>query len=196
MKKILLSLSVSLLVGASFSQQRLVLTESFSQASCGPCASQNPALEALMVANPTKVVAVKYQVSWPGVDPMNAQNPTDVSARQGTYYNITGVPDRVIDGTNMDATQAAIDARYAVPSPVNMTVSHVMNSVSNTVDVIVTVTAPAVWNPSNTVMQLAMIERNITFTSAPGSNGETAFHNVMRKMLPSPTGTAVTASNF
>ncbi len=196
MKKILLSLSVSILVGASFSQQRLVLTESFSQASCGPCAAQNPALEALMVANPTKVVAVKYQVSWPGTDPMNAQNPTDVSARQGTYYNITGVPDRVIDGTNMDATQAAIDARYAVPSPVNMTVSHVMNSASNTVDVIVTVTAPAVWNPSNTVMQLAMIERNITFTSAPGSNGETAFHNVMRKMLPSPTGTAVTASNF
>ena len=194
--KILLSLSVSLLVGAAFSQQRMVLTESFSQASCGPCASQNPALEALMAANPTKVVAVKYQVSWPGVDPMNAQNPTDVSARQGTYYNISGVPDRVMDGTNMDVTQAAIDARYAVPSPVNMTVSHVVNSTTNTVNIVVTVTAPAVWNPSNTVMQLAMIERNITFTSAPGSNGETAFHNVMRKMIPSPTGTAVVASNF
>jgi len=196
MKKILLSLSVSLLVGSAFSQQRLVLTESFSQASCGPCASQNPALEALMAANPTKVVAVKYQVSWPGVDPMNAQNPTDVSARQGAYYNISGVPDRVMDGTNMDVTQAAIDARYAVASPVNMTLNHVVNSITNTVDIVVTVTAPAVWNPSNTVMQLAMIERNITFTSAPGSNGETVFHNVMRKMIPSPTGTAVVASNF
>jgi hypothetical protein len=196
MKKILLSLSVSLLVGTAFSQQRMVLTESFSQASCGPCASQNPALEALMAANPTKVVAVKYQVSWPGVDPMNAQNPTDVSARQGAYYNISGVPDRVMDGTNMDVTQAAIDARYAVASPVNMTLNHVVNSITNTVDIVVTVTAPAVWNPSNTVMQLAMIERNITFTSAPGSNGETVFHNVMRKMIPSPTGTAVVASNF
>ncbi len=195
MKKILLSLSVSLLVGAAFSQQRMVLTESFSQASCGPCASQNPALEALMAANPTKVVAVKYQVSWPGVDPMNAQNPTEIAARDD-YYGITGVPDRVMDGTNMDVTQAAIDARYAVPSPVNMTVSHVVNSTTNTVNIVVTVTAPAVWNPSNTVMQLAMIERNITFTSAPGSNGETAFHNVMRKMIPSPTGTAVVASNF
>ncbi len=196
MKKILLSLSVSLLVGTAFSQQRLVLTESFSQASCGPCASQNPALEALMAANPTKVVAVKYQVSWPGTDPMNAQNPTDDSARQGTYYNISSVPDRVMDGTNMDVTQAAIDARYAVASPVNMTLNHVVNSITNTVDIVVTVTAPAVWNPSNTVMQLAMIERNITFTSAPGSNGETVFHNVMRKMIPSPTGTAVVASNF
>jgi hypothetical protein len=195
MKKILLSLSVSLLVGTAFSQQRMVLTESFSQASCGPCASQNPALEALMAANPTKVVAVKYQVSWPGADPMNAQNPTEIAARDD-YYGITGVPDRVLDGTNMNVDQAAIDTRYAVPSPVNMTVSHVMNSASNTVNVIVSVTAPAVWNPSNTVMQLAMIERNITFTSAPGSNGETEFHNVMRKMLPSPTGTAVTASNF
>jgi hypothetical protein len=195
MKKILLSLSVSLLVGTAFSQQRMVLTESFSQASCGPCASQNPALEALMAANPTKVVAVKYQVSWPGTDPMNAQNPTEIAARDD-YYGITGVPDRVMDGTNMDVTQAAIDARYAVPSPVNMTVSHVVNSTTNTVNIVVTVTAPAVWNPSNTVMQLAMIERNITFTSAPGSNGETVFHNVMRKMIPSPTGTAVVASNF
>jgi hypothetical protein len=196
MKKILLSMSVLLLVGIAFSQQRMVLTESFSQASCGPCASQNPVLNALMAANPAKVVAVKYQVSWPGVDPMNAQNQTDVSARQGAYYNIQGVPDRVMDGTNMDVTQAAINARYAVPSLVNMTVSHVMNSANNTIDVIVTVTAPAVWNPSNTVMQLAMIERNITFTSAPGSNGETEFHNVMRKMLPSPNGTAITATNF
>ena len=195
MKKILLSLSVSLLVGTAFSQQRMVLTESFSQASCGPCASQNPALEALMAANPTKVVAVKYQVSWPGVDPMNAQNPTEIAARDD-YYGITGVPDRVMDGTNMDVTQAAIDARYAVASPVNMTLNHVVNSITNTVDIVVTVTAPAVWNPSNTVMQLAMIERNITFTSAPGSNGETVFHNVMRKMIPSPTGTAVVASNF
>jgi hypothetical protein len=148
-----------------------------------------------MAANPTKVVAVKYQVSWPGTDPMNAQNPTEIAARDD-YYGITGVPDRVMDGTNMDVTQAAIDARYAVPSPVNMTVSHVVNSTTNTVNIVVTVTAPAVWNPSNTVMQLAMIERNITFTSAPGSNGETVFHNVMRKMIPSPTGTAVVASNF
>lgn len=195
MKKLILSLFILISIGTTFAQQRLVLVESFSQASCGPCASQNPALEALMAANPTKAIAVKYQVSWPGTDPMNAQNPTDAAARDD-YYGITGVPDRILDGTNMNVDQAAINTRYAVPAPVNMTVSHVMNSATNTVNVIVTINAPAIWNPSNTVMQLAMIERNITFTSAPGSNGETEFHNVMRKMLPSPTGSAVNATNF
>jgi len=195
MKKLLCSVSILLSLSTTFAQQRLVLTESFSQASCGPCASQNPALEALMVANSTKVVAVKYQVSWPGTDPMNAQNPTEIDARVD-YYGISGVPDRVLDGTNMDVTQSAINTRYSVASPVDMSVSHVMNSSTNTIDITVTITAPQIWNPTNTVMQLAMIERTISFANAPGSNGETEFHNVMRKMVPNVSGSPIVASNF
>ncbi len=195
MKKLLLSLSALLLVGTSFAQQRMVLVESFSQASCAPCAAQNPALEALLAANPTKAVAIKYQVSWPGYDPMYNQHPAEIDERVD-YYGITGVPDRVLDGTNQDATQASIDARYAVASPINMSISHVINPGFATADVTVTVTAPAVWNPSNTVLHVGMIEEVIEFSSAPGSNGETVFHNVMRKMLSSWAGTSVVASNF
>ena len=195
MKKLLCSASILLSLNTIFAQQRLVLTESFSQASCGPCASQNPALEALMVANANKVIAVKYQVSWPGTDPMYSQNPTEIDSRVN-YYGISGVPDRVLDGTNMDVTQSAINTRYSAASPINMTAIHVMNSSANTVDITVTITAPQSWNPTNTVMQLAMIERTISFASAPGSNGETEFHNVMRKMVPNTSGSSVVASNF
>jgi hypothetical protein len=75
MKKALLSSLIMISgVTASFGQ-RLVLLEHFTQASCGPCASQNPALNALLDNNTTKVVAIKYQTSWPGTDPMNAANP-------------------------------------------------------------------------------------------------------------------------
>jgi len=193
MKKLLFSLSAIFTFGA-MAQQRLVLVESFSQASCGPCAAQNPALESLLAANTTKAIAIKYQVNWPGFDPMNLHNPAEIAARV-SYYSISGVPDRVLDGTNTDATQSAIDNRYAVPAPVNMTVSHTINP-NFTANVSVTITAPDVWNPSNTVMQLAMVEKNITFASAPGSNGETVFKNVMRKMLPNQDGSAVVASNF
>lgn len=195
MKKLLLSISALTLVGVSFAQQRKVLVESFSQASCAPCAAQNPALEALLVANPTKAVAIKYQVSWPGYDPMYLQNTTEIDARVN-YYNISGVPDRVLDGTNQDATQTNIDNRYAVASPINMTIAHTINPGFATADVNVTITAPAVWNPSSTVLHVGMIEKTISFASAPGSNGETEFHNVMRKMLSGWTGNAVVASNF
>jgi hypothetical protein len=195
MKKLLLSISALTLVGVSFAQQRKVLVESFSQASCVPCASQNPAMEALLVANSTKAVSIKYQVSWPGFDPMYLHNPTEIDARVD-YYNISGVPDRVLDGTNQDANQANIDNRYAVASPINMTISHTINPGFTTADVTVTITAPAVWNPSSTVLHVGMVEKTISFPSAPGSNGETEFHNVMRKMLSGWTGNAVVASNF
>jgi hypothetical protein len=180
---------------AAVAQQRLILAESFSQASCGPCASANPAFEALMNANSSKIIAIKYQVSWPGVDPMNAQNPTEIASRSN-FYNVSGVPDRAMDGTMTDPNQSNIDARYAVPSPVNMTLSHVINPGFTTANVALTITAPSTWAPSNTVVHLAMVETVINFATAPGSNGETEFHNVMRKMYPGSTGTAVVASNF
>lgn len=195
MKKALLFVGALLAAGAASAQQRMVLCESFSQASCGPCAAQNPALTALLDANPTKIVAVKYQVSWPGYDPMYNQNSSEIDNRV-SYYGINAVPDRVQDGTNMDVTQSGIDSRYAVASPVTMTITHSIDPGFATADVTVTITAPAAWNPSNTVLQLAMVEKDITFATAPGSNGETAFHNVMRKMVPSPSGSPVVASNF
>jgi hypothetical protein len=84
-----------------------------------PCASQNPTTNALINANPTKVVALKYQVNWPGVDPMNAQTQTWVGPRV-SYYGVTGVPATKVDGTGSSITQAVIDNRYAVPSPFSM----------------------------------------------------------------------------
>jgi hypothetical protein len=193
MKKLLLSFSVALAFGAT-AQNRMVLVESFSQASCGPCAAQNPALETLLSANTTKAISIKYQVNWPGFDPMNLHNPTEIASRV-SYYNVSGVPDRIIDGTNTDASQAIIDTRHAGPAPVTMNISHTINP-DYTINVTVTITAPNVWNPSNTVLQLAMVEKEITFATAPGSNGETSFKNVMRKMYPNASGTPVVASNF
>jgi hypothetical protein len=40
-------------------------------------------------------------------------------------------------------------------------------------------------------LRVAIIEKTITFTSAPGGNGEKVFENVMRKMYPDATGTTL-----
>ncbi len=195
MKKIILSIVTMVVAGGAIAQQRLILAESFSQASCGPCAAQNPAFNALINNNSSKIVTVKYQVSWPGFDPMYEHNPAEIDARVD-YYGVTGVPDRVMDGTNLDVSQSAIDTRYAVASPINLTISHVINPGFSTANVTVTITAPNTWNPTNTVLQVAMIEKEIVFDVAPGSNGETEFSSVMRKMVPNQNGSAVVASNF
>jgi hypothetical protein len=193
MKKTFTLLSMLLAGSLAFAQsQRLVMVEGFSQASCGPCASQNPALNAALAAAGTStVVSIKYQTSWPGVDPMNAQNPTEVASRV-SYYGITGVPDRILDGTNTTVDGAAISSRFAVPSPFTLSINHVFNADRSaaTVTAVITCTQ-AVTATGTMVMQLGLVEKEINFATAPGTNGEKDFFSVMRKMLPDANGTTL-----
>lgn len=210
MKKLLFSFA-AICVGfvASAQVQRTVLIEEFTQASCGPCASQNPAFNALLSANPSKVVSIKYQTSWPGSDPMNAQNPTEVATRV-TKYNVTGVPFAVIDGdTNKNPqtaqayagapyniNQTMIDNEYALTSPFTLNATYNYNSTTDSVTTVINYinSSPnSVMSSStgNLKLMVALVEMNVNFTTAPGTNGETAFYYVMRKMYPDASGTTL-----
>jgi hypothetical protein len=192
MKKSTLLLASMVAGTLAFGQaQRLVLVEAFSQASCAPCAAQNPALNAALAAAGTDtVVSVKYQTSWPGVDPMNAQNPTEVANRV-TYYNVTGVPSRRLDGNQgTNITSSAITTRYGVASPFTVSTSHTVSANYDSIFVNVTVTAAQNFNTTNTLkLHTVLVEKHIAFATAPGSNGEKDFYSVMRKMLPDANGT-------
>jgi hypothetical protein len=195
MKKITLSIA-SLLSLAVFGQtQRTVLVEEFTQASCGPCAAANPALNSTLSSNTSKAVSIKYQTSWPGVDPMNAQNPTDVSKRV-TYYNVQGVPEVSMDGKAASSpgsvTTSSITKEYAVTSPFKMDVTQQINANKDSIDIECTITAAKDFNTTGPFyLRVALIEKTITFSKAPGSNGEKEFYSVMRKMYPSATGTSL-----
>ena len=77
MKKTLLFAALLSASFMGFSQsQRTVFIEEFTQASCPPCETTTPALNAVIETNAEKIVQIRYQTSWPGVDPMNADNPT------------------------------------------------------------------------------------------------------------------------
>lgn len=169
----------------------MVLYEGYSNASCGPCASQNPTTNALIAANPAKVVPIKYQVNWPGSDPMNAQTQTWVGPRV-SYYNITGVPATRVDGpASTSITQTVINTRYAVPAPFIMEVNHTFNAAEDSVFFEVYIEAAQNYTGTSLVLQTAMVEKHIHFTSSAGSNGETDFYNVMRKMYPNASGTSL-----
>ncbi|NQW41745.1 MAG: Omp28-related outer membrane protein, partial [Cryomorphaceae bacterium] len=181
----------------------LVLVEHFTQASCGPCASQNPALKTLLDANATKVVALKYQTSWPGVDPMNAANPTEAAARV-QYYNVTGVPNSVMDGSGPGSpgtivTTSTINNRYNTAAPLNLSASHQWTAGYDSIQIGVFVanagTATVASGASGSLkLHVAVIEEEVNYPSAPGSNGETTFYQVMRKMVPDASGTTMADS--
>jgi hypothetical protein len=184
--------------------QRLVLAEEFTQASCGPCAAQNPTYNALLSANTSKVISIKYQTNWPGVDPMNVQTQSFVGPRV-TYYNVSGVPDSPMDGVEQaggsylgapaNYTQGAIDAEYAVPSPFTINLTHTFSADYDSVFITCVITASQNYTPTGALKaHVAMVEQTINFSTPPGTNGETEFFNVMRKMYPSAAGTTLPAS--
>jgi hypothetical protein len=198
MKRVLFSALFMLAVVSLHSQsQRLVLLEEFTQASCGPCASVNPTIYALLNANPDKITSVWYHTSWPGYDPMNLHNPTEVAARVG-YYGVTYVPWSVLDGNFYSGSASGwnintVNTRYAVPSPFTMSMQALLNAAEDTI--FVTMVAQATQDISGSMTaHNAVIEKNIHFNNPPGSNGEKDFKNVMKKMLPGKDGTLLPSS--
>jgi hypothetical protein len=198
-------LPIAFLMGSApvFAQTpRMVFVEEFTQASCGPCAQANPSFTKLLTDNASKVNFIKYQTSWPGTDPMNKQNPTDVATRV-TYTGAgsVGVPYAVMDGAVVKGggydgapgglTQAKITAEAAITSPFEMKLYHQFNAANDSIFITVKVTCTQASTMTTPKLQVSMMEKMITFTTAPGSNGEKAFEHVMRKMYPSASGTAM-----
>ena len=189
----LVALSVSLFAQS----QRLVLFEEFTQASCAPCASANPAFNALLNANASKCTAIKYQTSWPGYDPMNQHNPAEVASRV-SYYSVSGVPDVVMDGnayhgSPQGVTQSKINTEYAKTSPFELYINQQLSPANDSI--YVTMLGKATETVSGSmVAQCVVIEKHIHFNSAPGTNGEKDFYSVMKKMLPSASGSALPTS--
>ncbi|OQY00059.1 MAG: hypothetical protein B6I24_00645 [Bacteroidetes bacterium 4572_128] len=182
----------------AISQNRMILFEEGTNASCGPCAAQNPTFNALLDANTDNVISIKYQWYFPGTDPMHDHNPGEANARL-QYYEISGVPtatmDGVIysfpnayDGAAIGYTQSHIDEQLAVPSPLNIDLSHTV--IGHTITASMDIGALEDLT-GNLVAHIVVIEKAIFFDSPPGSNGETEFYNVMKKMLPSSNGTSL-----
>jgi hypothetical protein len=198
MKKILLLLTIFLTGNFVFAQtQRLVLSEEFTGETCPPCATYNPAFNALLNANPTKVVSIKYQNDIPSVGPqIYKYNTVDVEARQ-TYYTNGSSPSVHVDGgagTHPNSvTQTTINNRYAVPSNFSMTATHTLSPGLDSIYARVVVrAAQTITAMSSLYLQIVVIEREIWGYTSP--NGESSYEGVLRKMLPTAAGTLLQAN--
>ena len=172
--------------------QRIVVLECFTSATCGPCANYNPQLDNLINNNQDKLIAIKYHVNWPSDhDPMNHHNPSDVSSKV-SYYSVNSVPMSIGDGTwkgnSGNVTQSLIDQWAAVESPIEMRTTFFFNATQDTMFVVAMGRALTDVNSNNLRLNVSILEKTMEYATAPGTNGERIFHNVMKKMLPKPSG--------
>ncbi|NOG97035.1 MAG: T9SS type A sorting domain-containing protein [Ignavibacteriae bacterium] len=175
--------------------QRIVLWEEFTSTTCGPCATANPAIDAMLKNyGEEAILAIWYHVWWPspGNDPYYLANTVDARARATDYYRISAVPDAVVDGYNgpspgnTPAMTAAVDSRIANYSAFDLSAGFLRIED----DVYLRITCDAVGGviPGNLSLRVVAIENDLQY-NAP--NGETSFDYVMRKMYPDANGIPV-----
>jgi hypothetical protein len=199
MKRVVL---IALAIGVLFSAQELyaqarkiILFEHFTNASCGPCASQNPLFEQnIRSKNKGNYIHVAYHTVWPGRDPMNAYNKDEVAARV-TYYGVLGVPDMVMQGNQYQGgpsgvSQEMLDRASGESSPLRIRVQESSNGTQRTVTA--TMSSVGVLPAAGLTIRALIIESDISFATPPGSNGEKDFPNVFRRFLNTPAGASFT----
>lgn len=198
MKRIALILASLLMLFSmkTFAQnERVLLFECFTNTGCGPCAQQNPALDALISANADRIAAIKYHMSWPSAsDPMYLHNTTDNDARKGVY-SVSSVPHTVVDGIRFGnvpqgLSQNMVNNWLTIESPYEMRLSYEIDEAANLIIVHVMGRISAAIE-GNLRLYVGVIEKEIHFNSAPGPNGERDFYSVMKKLLPSASGTYI-----
>jgi thiol-disulfide isomerase/thioredoxin len=192
---VLASLLMLFVLKVNAQNERVLLFECFTNTSCGPCAQQNPALDALIEANSEHVAAIKYHMSWPGSnDPMYLHNTVDNNARKGVY-NINAVPHTVVDGIRFSNVPSSLNQNMVnqwlnIESPFEMRLGYEVDHAANTITVHVMGRASTAIE-GTVKLYVGVIEKAIHFNSAPGTNGERDFYSVMKKLLPTASGTHI-----
>lgn len=193
-------------------RQRL-LWESFSSGMCSNCEPWNRFLHPVYVKLKTNVpdnsgdfVMAKYQVNIPAAgDPM-VTTETDYVAGRAKYYNINGAPSFFMNGKKYEfpsyetkdeeefrgflekALHDSIAAFRTRTSSVKIDGRLTRNENSFRVETSITTCFP---DPDNYELIVVLLEDSIHFNQAQ-HNGEKDFYSIVRKMMTSPFGLAIT----
>lgn len=200
MKKFTLLFIALLCIVMGFSQTpRLVLHEEFTSSTCGPCVAANNKFKPWLTTYSNIYTAIFWHVNWPspGNDPMYAANPVDNGSRV-SYYSVNSVPYAVVDGNywtgnGQSLAISTIQNRSNDPSPFAISLQKRNSPTNDSIYLTMLISATQAVSASM-VAHNVVIEKNIHFNIAPGTNGEKDFPNVMKKMLPSKDGTTLPSS--
>lgn len=182
---------------------KVVLIEDFANVSCNPCVISNKILEQLTNHSfgRKKLVAIKFPTNFPSpVDPFFLANGPDCNARM-SYYNIQIAPTNVVDGLLRPIPSDSNDVKTKVNTQLEkipqfvVLVEHGVSGSNYTTNITLEVKDISNLDFSKLVLHTVVTETNIEFSTPPGSNGETKFYDVMRKMLPTNQGESLSSIN-
>jgi hypothetical protein len=186
-----------------FETERMLLHEMFTGSTCGPCEPAEAYIEGVMDARPGQYTSIKYQL---GGDPYF----TNEGYKRRIGYNSDGstgysLPWLQLDGSNghhpndMDGDMVYdftdvynsdwFDQYVAPPSGIDLHVSHSIEGQTVSLEISLSPLAEyeLLETPPELILHVAVIEAVTTLNV--GSNGQTEFHHVMKKMLPDHNGT-------
>lgn len=207
MKRLFLVLLLVAAATQAFGYPKVALVERFTNTSCGPCATLNHGWYSVVsddLEEQGYLNHIIYNVNWPSpLDPMYLLNAADNMARRG-FYLVDSVPWIEIDGVTFVRTNNnAIDqANFTniVTTTYNSGYSPFLIEMEpeiysgDVIEVAVTITrdpADTTILPESVSLQIGLLENEVIYTSPPGSNGETDFPDVCRKMLDDGYGTEI-----
>jgi len=199
---LLLLFSFALTISVNGQYVRRVIVEEATNASCGPCAAQNPTFKKWLSNHFDRVIPVVYHAWWPGSnDPMFLYD-QDMNRTRINYYGISGVPSGRVNGkiapTSGSYYAGAVADTIALNNQLNQEsfysligINFVIFDVnttdgSGTVKIEVETDVPI----NNKYLRIVICEEHHYYPNA-GTNGEKDFHYVARKMLPNATGTVL-----
>jgi hypothetical protein len=178
--------------------KRNVLIEEYTQWNCPPCATNTPYLDQFESDHWDSLCVIRYHTWWPGAnnDPMYLSN-TIHNSNRVRYYNITSVPNANIDGTFrgiyvFDPPEIQFGYPYynrlnkGTPVGIHVTDTRIP---FDTIKSDITIN---VYNPlptGNYRLRVNVIERERTYLG--GTNGESIFKDIFRKMYPDTIGIAI-----
>lgn len=192
---------------ASTSVTRQGLIEEFSSSTCAPCKAFNQNYDPLCItlnANTpgSNFNIIKYQMNWPSPGTDRSYNP-DGDTRK-SYYGVSGIPEHFVNGVSSnvgwgnpfsaanttDFTNEAA-ASHALNSFFDMSVTYTVDTVRKKLGTILNVTPHFTKSDRSYHVYIAVMDKH--YQNTTNTTGQLEYYHVMRKMLPSASGHAVTS---
>lgn len=176
------------------------MLEDFANVSCDPCVVSNSIIQELNEFYNNSIVVIKYSANFPSPTDPFYLGASEANDARMSYYNILFAPTIIIDGierpvaTDKDNIKAKVDVILKEESFFDLTIKDSTDGNNLLIDVTVKTLNTVKLNFNDLMLHVVLIEKEINFSSPPGSNGETNFHNVMRNMLPNENGRSLLGS--
>jgi hypothetical protein len=178
---------------------RLSVMEYFTNANCAACLITDSLVRGLVEEVPMDVIDIQYHIPGTGADRIYLENPVPANSRS-TLYGVTGPPVALLDGGCDDPDGYPMTYDFSLTYPGAADIQRRSLSVPDFrftmeadylpgLEISANIEAMDDLAQADRILYVIVMEKQIVDPEYAGTNGNTMFYNVARKMLPDAAGT-------